>query len=95
MSKGKKSKGLTHFFTFRPNGDVCQVQLAGCFTNWKPVSMSRQEDGGFLVSLRLEPGVYEYKFIVDGHWITDPGHSSWALNAYGSFNSVLSIEAFK
>jgi len=93
MSKGKKPKVQTHFFTFRPSGEVKKVQLAGCFTGWKPVPMSQQEDGGFLVSLRLEPGVYEYKFIVDEQWVTDPGHSDWAVNAYGSVNSVLRIES--
>jgi 1,4-alpha-glucan branching enzyme len=93
MSKGKIPKVQTHFFTFRPNGEVKKVQLAGCFTNWKPIPMSRQEDGVFLVSLRLGPGTYEYKFIADGQWLVDPSHSNWAANAYGSVNSVLRIES--
>lgn len=92
MNTGKKPKVQTRFFTFRPNGKAKKVELAGNFTDWKPIPMSRQQDGGFLVSLRLEPGVYEYKFIVDGQWVADPAHSDWAMNAYGAVNSVLRID---
>ncbi len=93
MSKDKSPKARTYFFTFRPVGGATKVQLAGCFTGWKPIRMSRQEDGGFLLSMRLEPGMYEYKVIVDGRWTVDPGNSNWALNAYGTMNSVVRIES--
>ena len=49
---------------------------------------SRNVRGGFLA---LKPGVYEYKFIVDGQWIHDPANREKRVNQYDTFNSVLRV----
>jgi hypothetical protein len=49
------------------------------------------KDGKWTLPVYLAPGKYTYKFIVDNHWITDPGNPLWEDNEYGTNNSVLWI----
>ena len=53
------------------------VYLAGNFNKWvifDPDLRMRWDDIGkeFYIKISLKPGVYRYKFIVDGEWIVDP-----------------------
>ena len=51
-----------------------QVFLAGDFNDWKTddLAMERNSDGIFRKLVKLSPGRYEYKFVVDGKWTSDP-----------------------
>jgi hypothetical protein len=67
-----------------------EVFLAGSFNNW---STSQQpmyrSDSGWSVRIKLKPGKYSYKYIIDGHWITDPFNKQGEDDTYGGVNSVL------
>ena len=57
--------------------DASTVHVAGEFNNWQAddTALEQGEDGIWRVTLTLEPGRYEYKFVVDGQeWIEDPGN---------------------
>lgn len=71
-----------------------KVQLVGSFSNWDaaPVEMQRESDGTWCAELKLPPGHYEYRFLVDGVWMDDPG-SSRVPNPYGSQNNVCTVVA--
>jgi 1,4-alpha-glucan branching enzyme len=88
--KGRK-KGTTEFSVSPANG-AAEVAVAGDFSSWQPLAMKKQKTGRFTVAAALPPGVYEYRFLVDGKWLTDPDHSHRAPNPYGSFNSVAQIQ---
>jgi len=47
-----------------------QVYFACSVNNWEPVEM-KKKDGQFVHEMVLLPGVYEYKFVVDGKWCYD------------------------
>ncbi|MEO0284984.1 MAG: glycogen-binding domain-containing protein [candidate division WOR-3 bacterium] len=70
-------------------GKANSVLLAGDFTNWEknPLKMEKRGDI-WEVTLDLEPGRYEYKFIVDGNWISDP-ENPLKVGPYG--NSLIEI----
>ncbi|XP_058771164.1 protein PTST homolog 3, chloroplastic-like isoform X2 [Vicia villosa] len=72
---------------FSGDGDI--VEVAGSFNGWHhPIKMDPEpstsviDHGGSRKSrfwsamLWLYPGVYEIKFVVDGHWTTDPQRES-------------------
>jgi Glycogen recognition site of AMP-activated protein kinase len=40
----------------------------------------------------LEPGTYEYCFVVDGKWIPDPLAKEMVPNPFGSRNSVITVQ---
>jgi len=68
--------------------------VAGSFNDWNTEQNAltyKQDEGVFTISLLLEPGRYEYKFIVDGVWCIDPECPEWAPSGQGSLNSVLHV----
>jgi len=70
------------------------VYLTGEFTNWsrEGIRMEKDETTGFWKAvLHLEPGEYEYRFILDGVWIKDPNNSDSVLNEFGQENSLLIV----
>lgn len=90
IDKGSK-KGSTKF-SVKPASGAKQVGVAGDFTDWKPSAMRKQKDGSFAATIAVPPGAHEYKFVVDGQWIVDPDNSKWAMNSFGTLNSVVLAE---
>jgi hypothetical protein len=71
------------------------VKLAGDFTQWEkhPVEMMHCEDGVWSTVVPLSPGLYSYRFIVDGQWCNDPRSGHHVPNPYGSENSVILVSS--
>ena len=68
------------------------VSLAGSFNGWDPtVTPLMKVDGAWHVKVGLPRGRHEYRFMVDGQWMPDPGARESVLNPFGSVNSVLSV----
>lgn len=67
------NKNESAFSCYAP--DAKTVFLAGSFNEWKPEAtpMERREGGRWTASLKLPPGYYEYKFVLDGDWCCEPG----------------------
>lgn len=82
--------------TFKFNDPEAEaVQLAGDFNNWnkKGFSLKRLDNGLWQKTIMLPPGKYEYKFWVDGQWLTDPSNRHVCPNCFGTFNSILNVTA--
>ena len=79
------------FRLFAP--EAHEVCLAGDFSDWQPEEcrMRHFKDGSWKKKLKLKPGRYEYRFVVDGHWWTDPENPHRQYNPYGQENSVLIV----
>jgi pullulanase len=63
--------------TFQYDGNVDRVRVAGSFTSWADgaIDMVKNGDGLWQLTRTLQPGSYQYKFIIgDSNWITDPGN---------------------
>lgn len=73
--------------------DAGNVSLVGEFNGWDPEKHPMKGDGQgrWTRTVMLAPGVYEYKFWVDGQWIADHGNAQSRINGYGTFNSVLTV----
>ena len=67
-----------------------RVALTGDFKNWdrKGIPMKKDKDGTWRIEVPLPPGRYEYKFIVDNEWKTDPANTQTSGNSFGTLNSV-------
>lgn len=67
-----------------------KVFLAGTFNDWDSSNLEMARNGAvFTRSIRLKPGSYEYKFVVNGtDWKPDPANSVSADDTKGGFNSV-------
>lgn len=87
------SFGDTLFFTLNGYSGARQVILSGSFNGWNTQELSMTKTAtGWKIPYVLRPGTYEYKFIVDGKWITDPDNP---LTSGGSdiINSVRTVKA--
>jgi len=70
-----------------------RVQLVGDFNGWTMEGSEMRHDGRFWRKvLNLEPGRYQYRFIVDGIWQSDPLNTK-VEPCPGGYNSVLLVEA--
>ena len=91
MYKKGRKPGTVRFSINLDKG-AQQAFLAGDFTNWSPVRMQKAKTGSFGVTVPLSGGAHEYKFIVDGCWMTDPGNGAYAPNPYGTVNSLVRVQ---
>ena len=75
------------------NTDSKRVQIAGEFNNWIPDKNVETEilDGSLQKTLRVSPGGYEYRLIIDGVWQQDPANPEAAPNDMGEYNSLLNV----
>jgi len=67
-----------------------RVQLVGDFNGWSlDGSDMRAADGVWTSVVKLEPGRYRYRYVVDGSWQSDPTNPDTEPAPYGGHNSVL------
>jgi hypothetical protein len=74
--------------------DARMVQAAGDFNGWNPnqTPLEPTSNGAWTVTIPLEPGRYEYQFVVDGkQWIADPFAVEQNDDGFGSRNAVLDV----
>ncbi len=71
-----------------------QAFLAGTFNHWdtEAFPLKRDRDGKWRVALSLSPGRYEYRYFVDGVWENDQRTVECIPNAFGSWNSVITVQ---
>jgi chromosome partitioning protein len=81
------------FVTLYPRAH--SVQIAGDFNNWQPqqhVMEKVGDTGAWQTQMKLDPGRYRYRLVVDGQWQQDPYNELTELNPFGGFNSVIEIK---
>ncbi len=91
--KGKAAPAPSIEFSLEAPG-AREVFLVGDFNAWngEGFQMRRFKDGTCKKKVQLKPGRYEYRFIVDGDWWTDPRSEERCGNPFGSENSVIRID---
>lgn len=69
------------------------VAIAGDFNSWAPVELEDADgDGVWAARLAVNPGVYEYMFVLDGsRWVTDPHAARYSDDGFGNRNAVLAV----
>lgn len=89
----QKEKPRGKIIDFRLNmPEARSVAVVGSFNNWDPKRNPMQQDGGgWKANLPLAPGRYEYRFVADGQWLSDPNAKESVGNDFGSTNSVLVV----
>ncbi len=76
---------------------AADVRIAGDFNGWVPdrdVLSSSHQEGETRVwrkVLRLTPGTYEYRYVVDGEWREDPANPERIPTSLGTPNSLLVV----
>jgi hypothetical protein len=89
------TKGVARFY-LAGKRNATQVYLSGTFNNWSTMEHRMHKTGdGWEISIPLAPGGFEYKFIVDGKWITDPDNLLKVSDGRAGYNSVFYCYNYK
>jgi len=65
------------------------VTVAGSFNNWNnAIQPMHWINGAWETTIQVSPGIYRYKFVVDGVWLTDPKNPNMNKD---SFDSILEV----
>ena len=70
------------------------VYVAGEFNQWNPTAKKmayKARAGIYAATVKLAPGEYQYKFVIDGTWCADPENANAVPNDQGTFNSVIEV----
>jgi len=88
----KKTTRKVNFTIVAPEAQ--NVFLVGDFNSWDTSSrpLKKASKGTWKTSIKLMPGRYEYRFLVDGEWQNDPNCTNFIPNPYGCENCVLTLE---
>jgi len=71
------------------------VYLAGDFNKWDPTAKKmayKAASGIYAATVKLAPGTYQYKFVLDGTWCADPENVNAVANDHGTFNSLITVK---
>lgn len=91
----KTTSGKTKKVRFECSAEPgSQVHVAGTFNNWDATANPMKDNldsGHFKATLSLAEGTYEYKFIVNGLWVSDTKCPDCIPDGCGAMNSVLKV----
>ncbi len=86
----EKDGEYVRFYTTK---NASSVFLAGEFNQWsKDATPMKKKGNQFFVKLKLAPGYYQYKFVIDGNWMQDPDNPVGVDDNYGGLNSVIHVK---
>ena len=92
----KVAKPVAKAVTFTFHADKGKaVYVAGEFNKWNPTAKKmayKAKDGIYAATVKLVPGEYQYKFIIDGTWCVDPENINSVKHDQGTFNSILVVK---
>jgi chromosome partitioning protein len=80
------------------DSEAGDVRIAGDFNGWVPDRGVRSliamegENRVWTKILTLEPGTYQYRYVVDGEWREDPANPKSAPGPTGQPNSILHVQ---
>jgi len=91
QSEPKNKPKKIEFLLYAPGAR--EVFLSGDFNQWEggKCPMKKGKLGEWEKELVLPPGVYEYKYLVDGQWQEDPTNHQNRLNSFGTYNNLLTV----
>jgi hypothetical protein len=62
---------VTFTYVPLPGEAITSVSLRGTFNDWGEWPLELQADGTWTITVCLAPGIYEYKFFINGQWPKD------------------------
>jgi len=78
----------------QPLNGTRALAIAGEFNHWSATAHPLRINadlGVFEMIVKLPPGKYQYRLVVDGRWIADSYNPQTQFNSYGEPNSVITV----
>lgn len=89
-SNNKLEKSVLFEF-YSPSAE--EVRVAGTFNNWDASKhrLKKDSSGYWRLTLKLNVGRYEYRYLVDGNWENDQRPGACVPNAFGTWNCIVEV----
>ena len=71
-----------------------EAYVVGEFNGWQINTQSRLQrsgSGSWEKRMKLAPGRYRYKFVIDGAWMMDTQNQKYEKNDFGAFDSLIEV----
>ena len=92
----KAAKPVTKEVTFTVHAEKGKaVYVTGEFNEWNATAKKmayKAKEGVYSATMKLAPGDYQYKFVIDGTWCADPENRDFVQNDHGTLNSVITVK---
>lgn len=78
----------------QPGGPDEQFAVAGDHNDWQPACTPMHYDskrGAHVCAIKLPPGKFSYRIVINGKWVRDPFNPMMEPNPYGSVNSIVVV----
>jgi Glycogen recognition site of AMP-activated protein kinase len=84
-------------FNHKLDGKNRQIYLAASFNNWNKedaqyLMKDDDGDGVYSITVKLPPGTYQYKYVIEGKWTQDPYGPDEAPDGFGGRNSKFEVK---
>jgi hypothetical protein len=84
-------------FNYKADSRPSKLFLAGNFNDWNPANekyLMNDDDGDGIwsITVKLPPGTYQYKFVIDGQWTKDPHSPSDEPDGFGGRNGKFDVK---
>ena len=93
--RGPEAVKAGTIFVYTNERPVQRVYVTGSFNTWRPqdkeYALKEKQPGAWSITLPLKPGLYQYKFVVDGRWIPDPANTNTRPDGYGESYSLVEV----
>jgi hypothetical protein len=81
-----------YVFSLKLNDKAKKIILSGSFNGWNESEAKlKKNETTWTLPVYIRNGSYEYKYIVDGHWINDPENKMVVKNEHNDFNSFIAL----
>jgi 1,4-alpha-glucan branching enzyme len=86
------NRNEVEFRLYRPKAKF--ISLVGDFNNWNPENdvLEKDKNGIWTLRKKLIPGLYKYKYIIDGNWTLDIYNERTSGDAAEGITSLLKVE---
>ena len=89
LSPAMAARGEQEVLFVLPALNATHVSVVGDFNAWEEMPLADEDnDGIWTASLPLEPGRYEYAFVIDGKWWGQDPLADEYVRSYGQYSSV-------
>jgi len=84
-------------FNYRTEPGNKTIYLAASFNEWNPsnpqfLMKDDDGDGTWTITVKLPPGEYQYKYVVDGKWTQDTYAPAETPDGFGGRNSKFEVK---
>ncbi len=89
------NEGVARFYL--PNHDKnSRVIISGSFNGFSTYQTPMHKtDSGWIATIKLKPGKYSYKYIIDGRWSWDKNNYIREIDGNGGYNSIIYCSNYK